>query len=207
LFVQIITGKRRFGCYHLGMRTAGFVLVGGRSSRMGQDKALLPWRNRTLVENIATKVRDAAGNVSLVGNPERYGAVPMHCLADRRPGLGPLSGIETALLSNCAELNLIVACDLLFLETDCLKSLIQTAIDGSSKCVVARDKAGQLHPLCGVYRSNCLSIVQRALDSGRLKLMEIIQELGAQHVDVKTPIWNVNTPEEWQRCRELANGG
>ena len=173
---------------------------------MGQDKALLPWRNQTLVENIAAKVRDAAGNVSLVGNPERYSAAHVSCLADHRPGLGPLSGIETALLTDCADLNLIVACDLPFLETDWLKSLIRAAANSRSRCVVATDETGRVHPLCGVYHASCLPTVQHALDRGRLKLMELIEELGAEYVEVHAPIWNVNTPEEWQRCRELANG-
>jgi molybdopterin-guanine dinucleotide biosynthesis protein A len=158
------------------------------------------------VENIAGKVEDAAGSVLLVGDPERYGAMHIKCVPDRRPGFGPLSGIETALLSGRGDLNLIVACDLPFLETDWLKLLLQTGENLRSICVVARDGNGRVHPLCGVYGSDCLPVVQQAIDAGRLKLMEIIQELGATYIDLPAAIWNVNTPEEWQRCREVANG-
>lgn len=188
------------------MRTAGFVLVGGRSSRMGRDKALLPWRNQTLVENIAAKVRDAAGSVALVGRLAFHKMSLLECFADLRPGLGPLSGVETALASGRGDLNVIVACDLPLLETDWLKLLIRTAQARQVMCVIARDTNGRTHPLCGVYHANCLATVRNALDNGQLKLMEITEELGAEYVELPASIWNVNTPEEWRRCQEVANG-
>ena len=188
------------------MRTAGFVLVGGRSARMGKDKALLPWRSGTLVEHVAAKVRECTGNVVLIGKSACYGLVSLDCLSDLRAGLGPLAGIETSLASGRGELNLILACDLPFIEAEWLKVLLHTANDHGSRCVVAADESGRVHPLCAVYRSDCLPVVRSALDAGRLKLMEIIQELDAEHVQIPAPIWNVNTPEEWQLCQELAIG-
>lgn len=188
------------------MRTAGFVLVGGRSSRLGRDKALLPWRNQTLVESIAAKVREAAANVALVGRPELDPLVDIECIPDVRPGFGPLSGIEAAIQSGRGELNLIVACDLPLLESEWLKLLIHTADIKNAKCVLATEPAGRVHPLCGVYRADCLPVVSKALDEGQLKLMDLIAELRPEFVEVPVPIWNVNTPEEWQKCREFAHG-
>ena len=188
------------------MRTAGFVLVGGRSTRMGQDKALLPWRHGTLVETLAQQVLHAAGNVALVGNKDAYSAAHLDFLFDLRPGLGPLSGIEAALESGRGELNLIVACDLALVETEWLSALLEAAKASQARCIIAQDRDGQAHPLCGVYHSNCLPVVKNALDQRRLKLMEVVEELAAERFQISAPIWNVNTPEEWQRCREIANG-
>jgi len=167
---------------------------------------MLPWRNQTLVENVASKVRDATGNVALVGRPAIDGLIDIECIPDVRPGFGPLSGIETALSSGRGDLNLIVACDLPLLESEWLKSLIHTTVSREAKCVVATDAAGRVHPLCGVYRSDCLPHVSKALDEGRLKLMDLIEELRAEFVEVPVPIWNINTPEEWQACRDFAHG-
>lgn len=199
------------------MQTAGFILAGGRSARMGRDKALLPWRGMrrpsrgikshgTLVETIAEHVRDAAGNVALVAKAEAYAGMGFDTVHDLRPGLGPLSGIEAALASGRGELNLILACDLPLIETDWLKRLIETAIRNDARCVVASDSQGRVHPLCGVYRTDCLPVVKDALDQGRLKLMDTVQELRAERMPIVSPIWNVNTPEEWQACQEVANG-
>lgn len=189
------------------MRTAGFVLVGGRSLRMGQDKALLPWRDRTLVESIAAKVHAAAGNVALVGRLSFDNLPNLECIPDLREGLGPLSGIATALASGRGDLNLIVACDQPLLETEWLKLLLETGATRGSKCLVAKDTAGQVHPLCGVYRWDCLRVIEDALERGQLTLMKMLDELGAESMPVPAPIWNVNTPEEWRLCQELANGG
>ena len=66
---------------------AGFVLVGGASSRMGSDKASLPFRGGALVEHVAAAVAEAAGNVTLVGPPERYRDLGLRIIPDRYPGL------------------------------------------------------------------------------------------------------------------------
>jgi molybdenum cofactor guanylyltransferase len=181
---------------------AGFVLVGGRSSRMGRDKALLPWNSRFMVEHVAQEVASAAGSVALVGDPERYSALGIDCLADLRPGLGPLAGIETALASKRGELNLIVACDMPGLTRPLLLRLLERAEMNGARCVVARDEAGLIHPLCSVYRSSCLATVQLALDARRLKVLDIIEELETVPVDIGQQISNINTPEEWEIWRE-----
>ena len=184
-------------CYHLGMQAAGFVLVGGRSWRMGRDKALLEWGSHALVEEVASKVRSVAGNVALVGPPERYGALGMECLPDLRPGLGPLAGIEAALASGRAELNLIAACDLPGIESAWLGSLLRVAEESGAGCVVVRDVEGVVQPLCGVYRGECLGVVRRALDERRLRLQDMTQELEAAMVDIGKSLMNVNTPQDW----------
>ena len=71
--------------------------MGGRSSRMGRDKALLPFRGGALAQSVARAVSATAGSVTLVGDPERYGGLGYAVIADIYPGEGPLGGILTAL--------------------------------------------------------------------------------------------------------------
>ena len=174
---------------------------------MNRDKALLPWQGEALVENVARKVQNAAGNVALVGRTHIPGIEEFEFLPDLRPGCGPLGGIEAVLASGRGELNLILACDLPLLDSGILNQLLARASNSNTKCVVAASPDGRVHPLCAVYRNDCLPIVQAALNEGRLKLMDILGSLRADYFEMKTPIWNVNTPEEWHLARETANGG
>jgi len=179
------------------MRAAAFVLVGGRSSRMGRDKALLRCNSRPLVEDVAVKAASIAGSVTLIGRPERYSDLGFDCLPDLRSGLGPLAGIEAALDSGRGELNLVLACDMPGLERDWLSRLLSQARRTNALCLACRDESGMLHPLCAVYRSACLPFVRRALDARRLKLLDLLGELDAASLEIPHKISNLNTPREW----------
>lgn len=196
---MIITGKPANECYHLGMRAAGFVLVGGHSSRMGRDKARLLLDSHLLVEDVAAKVAKVAGNVALVGHPARYSDLSFEVIPDLQPGLGPLAGIEAALAKARAELNLIVACDMPGLACEWLDCLLATAEQSAALCLAAEDMSGCLHPLCAVYRTSCLPIVEDALAARRLKVLDLLSTLHATAVKMPAPLHNVNTPEDWRR--------
>src|SRR5579884_2288918 len=106
------------------MRHAGFVLVGGKSSRMGCDKAFLTWRGRPLAQHIAHMVETAAGSVTLIGDEARYSLLGYPVVADRLPGRGPIGGLATALSISEADWNLVAGCDMPLLDTDLLRRLI-----------------------------------------------------------------------------------
>src|SRR5260370_42365165 len=72
LIIQLFPGFLNPQCYHFCVSRAGYILVGGKSSRMGQDKAFLPFGNTTLVQHVAETVRAAAGSVTLIGDPANY---------------------------------------------------------------------------------------------------------------------------------------
>lgn len=179
-------------------RLAGFVLVGGLSSRMGKDKARLPWLSKSLLEHVAGTVAAAIGSVVLIGAPDRYEDLPFERLPDKRPGFGPLGGIETAIQTHRAEWNLIVACDMPGLTQDTLQALLAETYDDDLECIAAREADGRLHPLCAVYRDKCLPKVQHALNSGHLQLHRVLHQLVTRLVDIDQPISNLNTPEDYK---------
>jgi molybdenum cofactor guanylyltransferase len=181
------------------MQAAGYVLVGGNSSRMGRDKAFLPGQFRYVVDDVAESVQAATGNVTLIGNPDQFREFHYSCLPDLRPGLGPLSGLEAALTSTNADLNLVLACDMPALDVDHLRLLIERAEGSVSKCIATEDVAGKIHPLCAVYRRDCLPVIQCRLDEKRLSLMGLLDEVETEYVRVQSAIENLNTPEEWAR--------
>lgn len=182
------------------MRRSGFVLVGGDSSRMGRDKALLPFRGRPLVDHIARQVLDAAGSVTLVGAPERYAALGYPTIPDRQPGQGPLGGVEAALRSTTSEWNLIVACDMPRLEAHFLTALLDRAELDTCDCLVPLPAPDAPEPLCAAWHRGALGKVEAALENGVRRMSGILQLLDT-HYWPAGPAWfaNVNTPREWAR--------
>ena len=186
----------------------GFVLTGGRSSRMGRDKALLPVvgstaggstaGGRTLVEQIAARVRAAAGFVTLIGAPERYGSLGLPVAADLIEECGPIGGIYTALKISSAPWNLIVACDMPAVSTGFLAALLAAAREADPDCFVP-ETASSLHPLCAVYHRRALATVQSAIDHKSFKMHDLLRSFRTVAWPVADPslLENVNTPIEW----------
>ncbi len=183
------------------MSRAGFVLVGGRSSRMGADKALLPFRGSTLCEYVAHRVLEAAGSVTLVGSPGRYGSLGFPVLDDRLSGRGPLGGIETALGATGAEWNLMVACDMPGVTTPMLGALLEAAEEEAScDCLLPLGVDGRVEPLCAVYRRDCLPALRRALETGVHRITDAVSTLRVAYRPAPPAAFlrNLNTPEEWR---------
>jgi molybdopterin-guanine dinucleotide biosynthesis protein A len=180
-----------------GMR-AGFVLVGGRSSRMGRDKALLPLDGSTLVQRVAARVLEAAGKVTLIGSPKRYGSLGYPVIADHVQGCGPLGGVFTALSVTQSDWNLIIACDMPDLTRDFLGDLLRAAEMAGADCLVPETPAG-LDPLCAVYHRRCASHAESAIHLKSFKMHDFVSRLHTVKWPVSNPfpLANVNTPEEW----------
>ena len=178
---------------------AGFVLVGGQSSRMGRDKALLTNAHGSLAERVANVVGQACDFNALLGDPARYAHLNLPVVADIIPGQGPMSGLHAALKSTKAEWILIVACDLPNIDAELLKHLIASTGPGI-RCVAADAGQGRsLEPLCAVYHRSTLKEVETALQARSLRMRDLTAQLGA--IGIKADerlIRNINTAEDWQ---------
>jgi molybdopterin-guanine dinucleotide biosynthesis protein A len=182
--------------------TAGFVLTGGQSRRMGRDKALLPIEGSggpsSLVERTAAHVRAAAGSVTLIGMPERYASLGLPVAADITPGVGPIGGLCTALDITRAEWNLVVACDMPGVNEAFFRSLIDAACASNALCLVPETASG-LHPLCAVYHRRARVVVASAISHKSFKMHDLLKTLEAAPWPVADAslLANVNTPLEW----------
>jgi molybdopterin-guanine dinucleotide biosynthesis protein A len=197
-----------------GVSTAGFILAGGESSRMGVDKGLLEIAGVPMIARAARLVESALGSpVVLVGTPEKYRGLGLRAIADDWPGCGPLGGIATALRASDAEWNLIVACDLPYLTREWLEYLLQRARDSVEEAVVARNltpanKRGA-EPLCAMYHKGSEPELRRALQRGVRKVTEGLAELRVEMIEPAK--WksfdsdgllfkNVNTPADYEEA-------
>lgn len=166
---------------------------------MGQDKALLQFKGRPLVEHVAGEVRGAAGTVALVGDPSRYTNLGYPVIEDILPACGPLSGIHAALTHSTAEWNLVVACDMPEITAEFLGMLIGRATAGSADAVLPAGPSGLPEPLCAAYHRRSLGAIAAALASGVRKVTDGLHglEIDIWRVADSRYFHNLNTPQEW----------
>jgi len=179
--------------------TAGFVLVGGKSSRMGRDKALLPFQGKPLVEHVAEAVRAAAGSLALIGNPAAYGHLGYPVFPDS-VAAGPLGGICSALENSAAEWNLVLACDMPEVSPEFLSELLERAVRSEADCFLPAGPSGMLEPLCAAYHARCLAEIRGAIERGVRKITDGLRTLRMEiwRVNSDSCFRNINTYDEWR---------
>jgi len=194
----------------------GFLLAGGKSSRMGPtvDKAFLDFRGQTLLDRALGVMGAACGRVAIVGDPAKF-AKAGSVIADIFPGCGPLGGVHAALVHSLAELNLMLAVDMPFISRELLAFLFDVAAgeDNAGHAVVTIPRTSRgLQPLCAIYRREFSAVAEQALRAGKNKIdaafssvaVRVIgeRELAAAGFSEQS-FFNVNTPED----RLAAEGG
>jgi molybdenum cofactor guanylyltransferase len=186
------------------------IMVGGRSTRMGRDKALVELEGKTLLQRALDTWKNYGKTVQLsVGTAERAALAPagVPAVADRYRDCGPLGGLHAGLLECRTELLLLAAVDCPFVTTALADGLL-AAIDGADACVYTVD--GRPQPLFGLYRRTCLAPASEMLAAGERKMGELLRRVETVRLPAAdpAPFRNLNTPEELAReqlCCNRAN--
>jgi molybdenum cofactor guanylyltransferase len=157
---------------------AAFILAGGKSSRMGEDKAFLRVGGKTLLEIARELASKVCGHVSVVGDRARFGP---EAIEDIFPDSGPLGGIHAALTATRSDLNLVIAVDTPFLEPKFLKWMLHRAATNHSIVTVPRLVSG-FQPLCAVYRRSFKAFAEQALKAGKFKIDLLYEKVRTQPI-------------------------
>ncbi len=155
----------------------GVVLSGGKSSRMGQDKALLPWKGSTLLEHAVDLLRPHAREILIIGDPVRHATAHATVIPDEQPGKGPLGGIVTALKAARYVRVLVVACDLPMLN-DRLLLHLKRGLAGAVDAVIPEHDSFR-EPLAAAYHRHALDPFQDCLNADVLKMSSAIARVNA----------------------------
>lgn len=180
------------------------IMLGGRSTRMGRDKALVELGGKTLLARaVDTWQRYGAGVQLSVGDPSRRALAPRGttAVADVYPDRGPLGGLHAGLAVCPTPLLLIAAVDCPFLGPALADGLLG-AIGTADACVYTVQ--GRPQPLFGLYRRTCLPQAEAMLAAGENKLALLLGrvETVALPADDPAPFRNLNTPEELEQARQ-----
>ena len=185
-----------------------FILAGGKSIRMGEDKAFLRVGDETLLSRALNLTRSLTPNVRIVGETAKFAKLGS-VIEDVYPERGPLGGIHAALLSTPTALNLIMAIDTPFIETRFLEFLISEARRSGAMVTVPRS-GGHIHSLCAAYRKEFAAVVEQSLILGQNRIdalfssikTRVIEEPELQQLGFSPEMFrNLNTPDEWEEAQ------
>jgi molybdopterin-guanine dinucleotide biosynthesis protein A len=186
-------------------RRAGFVIAGGKSTRMGVDKVFLEFEGQTLLERTLGAMNSVCDCVSIVGDPAKFGKHKFDfVIEDIFPDCGPLAGIHAALRHTSSELNLMLAVDMPFVSPELLAFLFELA-ENNSEIVTVPQLNRRTQPLCGIYRREFADVAEAALRAGRYKIDAVFADVSVKLIDEhalasagfsERDFFNVNTPED-----------
>jgi molybdopterin-guanine dinucleotide biosynthesis protein A len=187
---------------------SAFILAGGKSTRMGTDKAFVTLNGRTLLARLLEVVRSVTTDVRIVGDAAKFAAfAPV--VEDVFPGCGPLGGIHAALRASTSELNLILAVDVPFVSFALLQFLMAQARNSGASVTVPRINQGW-QPLCAVYRREFADAAETALRAGRYRIdalfdqvqVQVVAEEALEAAGFSSNIFrNLNTKEDLEAAR------
>jgi molybdopterin-guanine dinucleotide biosynthesis protein A len=209
-FIQYVNLVKNFGFF--GMTS--IILAGGKSSRLGKNKALQVIEGKSLIQRVVDRL--AMLSTEIIIATGRGEAIPcssnveIKTVADIYPEKGPLVGIYSGLMSSSSTQAIVVGCDTPFLSTGLLEYMTQ--IDSTFDVVVPRIK-NKLEPLCAVYSKHCLAPTHRLLEQNELRIDKLFAMVRVKYIEENEinrfdpehlSFFNINTPADMQRARKLA---
>ena len=184
------------------MSVSAAIEAGGKSKRMGQDKAWIELDGEPLIRRVANVLAQVADEVIVVANDPKYATLGLRVVPDRFPDGGTLGGIATGVSAATYDRVLVAACDMPFLSAEVWRVLLDHRYEAD---VVIPKIGGEFETLHALYTKACLASMERSLAAGKLRVISFFDEVKVQAIEerelrVADPtlrsFTNVNTPEE-----------
>ena len=184
------------------MSVSAAIMAGGKSKRMGQDKAWIELDGEPLIKRVADVLAEVADEVIVVANDPKYESLGLRVVRDHWPQGGALGGIATGVGAATHEAVLVAACDMPFLSADVWRVLLAHA--GEADVVIPRI-GGEYETLHALYTKACVPHMARAIAENRLRVIaffDAVKVLAIEEAELRAvdptlrAFTNVNTPEE-----------
>ncbi len=197
------------------METSAIILAGGKSLRLGYNKVLEIVGNRSLLEQVISRVASLSSEIIVVATEEQI--IPqfedypdVQVVTDIYPGKGPLGGIYTGLKTSTSTCNLVAAADMPFLNQALLGYMLGL-VDGVD--LVAPRVGGQVEPLHAVYMRGCLAAIEKMMKEGVLGVHKLFSRVNVRYVEAdeiarfdpeQRSLFNINTEGDLQMAKKIA---
>ena len=192
------------------MQAGAIILSGGKSSRMGTNKALLKFEEKTNIQRIYEELKKFSEDIILVTNDsESYDFLKIKMTADHFPGQGPLAGIHAGLLASPFEVNIVAACDMPFISSEVAKTMAERLGDYDAAIPVIN---GKQQPLFAAFRKGIIPDIQQCLENDELRMKHLFNRLNVCYLTEKDLLldedglervfFNMNRPEEYEEAKK-----
>lgn len=192
------------------MDITGIILAGGKSRRMGTNKALLIVGGKRNIERMTAVMKEITDYVYIIANEKApYEFLLLPIVSDRIAGSGPLAGIHSGILASDTTYCFVTACDYPFLSVKAMQYMMKQCegYDGVVPII-----HGRKHPLVAIYHRSILPVVEEHLDAKNLKIMNLLSKLNIRYVDeteflrlgedMNMLFLNMNKPEDYEVAKD-----
>ncbi|WP_462410176.1 molybdenum cofactor guanylyltransferase [Neobacillus sp. Marseille-QA0830] len=195
------------------MKAGAIILSGGKSSRMGTNKALLKINDKPNIERIKDELKGSFHEMILVTNePESYEFLGLTITSDHYPGMGPLAGLHAGLMASGSDANLLAACDMPFVSGELASALVERCQGYDAVIPIT---GGQQHPLFAVYHKRVADVAASCIETGNLRMKHLLdrinvlylteKELGSfSQLNIEKIFFNMNHPNEYEDAKQQA---
>lgn len=186
-------------------KITGIILAGGKSSRMGFDKGLADVNGNKMIELVYAALLQVTDDVMIIANTNAYDYLQLPVYKDIFEDKGPIAGIYTGLSHSTTQKNLIVACDMPFVNHKLLQRMLEY---GNNYEIVVPSVNGQMEPLCGFYKKEIAEQLKEIIEMNILSVHKAIEFFDYHTMAVNdteamenNPFANLNRPEDLQNYR------
>jgi len=193
------------------MDASAIILAGGRSSRMGSNKALLKVGEESNIMRVRNRLQKDFSKIILVTNHfEDYRHLNLPMVSDYYPGQGPLAGIHAGLVYSSTPVNLVVACDMPFISSTLSRFLIEQIAEDD---MVVPRQDGRLHTLFSVFKKSMVSVIETTLNNNKYRIQDLFSQVKVKiveeedmkkaEIDLENSFFNMNTIEDYEQVKKL----
>ncbi|MBC8343221.1 MAG: molybdenum cofactor guanylyltransferase [Bacteroidetes bacterium] len=187
----------------------GIILSGGKSSRMGMEKGLLKIAGKALVEYAIDVLNPHVKRLIICSNKAEYNQFGLDVYSDLVRDIGPLGGIYTGLKYSDADCNIVLSCDMPFIDSQFIEYLKGSMRVGQTALVPTHDH--KIEPLISIYTSKMMIYMEEYIQHKSYALQDILSNAeGVQFLDVSQQIkrnnklfFNINSPAEWKQFKQI----
>ncbi|AJQ29039.1 molybdenum cofactor guanylyltransferase [Pelosinus fermentans] len=188
---------------------SAIILAGGKSTRMGQDKASLPWGDHDILHSIIECMEKISQDILVISNQPRRLPSSVRVLTDIIPQCGPLSGIHAGLHYAKYATTFVISCDMPFVIPEAVQTILNYAAANKERDAVLPLYHGKIQPLFASYQKSSLPIIEQSLCAGHYKVSSLCnllhsfylsEELWPSTINLELLFKNLNSFPDYQQA-------